>query len=402
MPSLTEAYQAFIQMAEAKSQRKPFASNLTLLEAARNCQKQLSGEAPLVWTRCTLPQELIAAFGAVPVFAEMVCTVIGVLRMAPEFLLETETLGFSTDSCTVVRTPLGAILSDEAFPPPALMIGITDYCEDGMRFFEHLSRRHPDRECLLVEVPYRYTEEAVDYVEGQLKNVVAALARATGTPYDPDRLRELIRCSNRVREVRLQINDLKKSVPARLSGRRDTDFFGQLNMGVCGQRAVELTEQFYQELLSQASEGARSPERTRLMWLYALPPVPRVIETLDAEWGARVVAAEEGTVYWDEMEEREPLRAIARKICQSRTAGPIENRLGHILRTAREHSVQGAIHFSHFSCAYSTGGTRPIKDALAEQGVAFLNLDGDCAVAQQNNVLQMLETLEEFVERLVG
>lgn len=401
MPRLTETYQDFIKLTEARAERKPYASNLALREVAINCRKQLSGEAPLVWTRCTFPPELIAAFGAVPVSFEIVDIVVGHLRQAPDYLLETETMGFSTDSCTVVRIPLGGVLADEDFPPPAMMIGITDYCEDGMRFFEHLGRRHSDREYILVEVPYTYNEEAIDYVEEQLQEVVTSLSRATGVPYNPDRLRELIRCSNRVRDYRLKIAELKKSVPARFSGRRSSDFFGLLERAICGDRAVELADQFCQETLAQANEP-KTPEKTRLMWLYALPPVPNIIEVLDNKWGAKVVAAEEeDALCWDEMDEQEPLRAIARRICQSRTVGAIDNRLRQILKMARDYSVQGAVHFSHFSCAYSAGGTRLIKDALAEQGVAFLNLDGDCGSLQNNNISQMMETLEEFVERLV-
>ena len=401
MPSLTQSYQDFIQFIESRVERKPYANNLALRELAISCQKQLSGESPLVWTRCTFPPELIAAFGALPVPFEIFTTVIGHLRQAPDYLLETETMGFSTDSCSVVRIPLGGVLSDEDFPPPAMMIGITDFCEDGMRFFEHLGRRHADREYILIEVPYTYNEETVNYVEGQLKDVVAALSQATGVPYNPDRLRKLIHSSNQVRKYRLKIAELKKSLPARYSGRHGADFFGLLERAVCGERAAELAEQFYQEALSRADEP-KTPELTRLMWLYAFPPVPNVIEVLENKWGAKVVAAEEeDAICWDEMDEREPLRAIARRICQSRTVGAIDNRLRQILRMAREYSVDGAIHFSHFSCAYSAGGTRVIKDTLAEEGVAFLNLDGDCASMQNNNPAQMMEALEEFVERLI-
>ena len=124
MASLREVYQEFYQIAEARAQRKPFASNLALWEMAKNCQRQLTGNEPLVWTRCTFPQELIWSFGILPVYAEMVTTIIGHVKKSPDFLMETESAGFSTDSCTVQRTSLGGILSD-SYLKPVLLIGST-------------------------------------------------------------------------------------------------------------------------------------------------------------------------------------------------------------------------------------------------------------------------------------
>jgi len=397
MASLREVYQEFYQIAEARAQRKPFASNLALWEMAKNCQRQLTGNEPLVWTRCTFPQELIWSFGILPVYAEMVTTIIGHVKKSPDFLMETESAGFSTDSCTVQRTSLGGILSD-SYLKPVLLIGSTDFCEDGMRFFEHASR-HYQTEYFLLEVPPICSPESVDYVEEQLRSIIAKLSQATGKPFDQEKLKGLIRCSDQIRAIQLKIEEWKRQVPAPIYGRREDDFFGLLNMGICGKVAGELASKYYEEIVARAAQGLRGAEKIRLMWLYALPPVPKVFEFLE-ELGAHLVATEQNSIHWDEMYENEPVRALAKKICQSRTIGPIENRLRHIIRMAKDYQVDGAVHFSHFSCAYSVGGIRIIRDELARQGISFLNLDGDCAVAQHNNIDQMRETLESFVERL--
>lgn len=397
MASLKEVYQEFYQIAEARAQRKPYASNLALWETAKNCQRQLTGNEPLVWTRCTFPQELIWSFGILPVYAEMVTTIIGHVKKAPDFLMETEAVGFSTDSCTVQRTSLGGILSDTSLKP-VLMIGSTDFCEDGMRFFEHASR-HYQTEYFLLEVPSISSPESINYVEQQLRTIIAKLSQASGRPFDRERLQELIKYSNQIRAIQLKIEEWKKQIPAPIYGRREDDFFGLLNMGICGDVALGLAKKYYEEIFAQAAQGPRSPEKVRLMWLYALPPVPKIFEFLE-ELGAHLVATEQNGVHWEEMDENEPVRALAKKICQSRTIGPIENRLRHIFRLAKDYQVKGAIHFSHFSCAYSIGGIRIIRDELARQGISFLNLDGDCAVTQHNNTDQMKESLESFVERL--
>jgi benzoyl-CoA reductase/2-hydroxyglutaryl-CoA dehydratase subunit BcrC/BadD/HgdB len=398
MITLKEAYETFAQFTEARAARKPFASNLALKEIGKSCLRQLNREAPLVWTRCTFPQEIIATFDALPVSTELVSTVIGFTKMGPDFLLTTESLGFSTDSCTVQRVPLGAILTDDSISP-SLMIGVTDFCEDGMRFFEH-AIRHYKRDYILLEVPPDYNEESVDYVEVQLKEIIQKLSEVTGQAFDIDKLRELIRSSNQVTNYKKKINELRKEIPAKFSGRRDGDFFPLLEFGISGETAVDLAKQFYEEILQDASVRKDKTERARILWLYTLPPVSKMIETMEEQWGAKVVATEANRIYWDELEEKEPVRSIARKLCQSRTIGPIENRLGHIIELANEFSITGAVHFSHFSCAYSVGAIRVIKDKLGEKGIPFLNLDGDCGVMQNNNVEAMMEDLEGFIERI--
>jgi len=399
MPDLREAYEMFIQLSEARAARKPYATNLALRELGRSCLRQLEGEAPIVWTRCTFPQELIAAFGAIPVATEIVSTIIGFNKNGPDYLHITEALGFSTDSCTVQRVPLGALLGETTIVP-SLLIGITDYCEDGMRFFEHLSQ-HRGVEYVLLEVPPECNEEAIHYVERQLVDIIHKLEEVTGRPLDIDRLRELIRYSNEVTHYKEKVNELRRAVPARFSGRRDGDFFPLLEFGVYGEVAARLAKQFYEEALATADKES-PPERARLLWLYTLPPVPRLIELMEEQWGARVVATEANRIFWQELDEGQPLYSLARKICQSRTIGLIENRLGHILELAREYSVNGAIHFSHFSCAYSVGATRVIKDQLASLGIPLLNLDGDCAVTQHNDPEAMREGLERFIEMITS
>jgi benzoyl-CoA reductase/2-hydroxyglutaryl-CoA dehydratase subunit BcrC/BadD/HgdB len=269
-----------------------------------------------------------------------------------------------------------------------------------MRFFEHTSR-HYDSEYILLEVPPDHSPESINYVEEQLRSIIAKLSQVTGKPFDQERLKELIRYSNQIRAIQLKIEEWKKQVPALLYGRREDDFFSLVTRGICGDVGLELAKKYYEEVGQHVARDVRRPEKARLMWLYAIPPVPKLIEFLE-ELGAHLVASEASFVDWEEMDENEPVRALAKKICQSRTVGPIENRLEKILKAAKDYQVEGAVHLSHFSCAYSIGGIRIMRDELAKQGVSFLNLDGDCAVAQNNNPDQMRESLESFVERLAN
>jgi benzoyl-CoA reductase/2-hydroxyglutaryl-CoA dehydratase subunit BcrC/BadD/HgdB len=398
MASLKEIYDEIYQLAEDRAQRKPYASNLALLEVAKNCQRQLTGDEPMVLTRCTFPQELIWSFGILPVYIEGVIAVIGRLMKAPDFLVEAESVGFSTDSCGWLRTVLGGVLTDSSLKP-VLTIGSTDFCEDGMRFFEHASR-HYDSEYILLEVPPDCSPESITYVEEQLRSIIAKLSQVSGRPFDQERLKELIRYSNQIRAIQLKIEKWKKQVPATLYGIREDDFFSKLRNGICGDIGWELAKKYDEEMDKKARQGPSSPEKIRLMWLYAIPPVPEIFPFLEG-LGAHLVVSEASFVDWEEMDENEPVRALAKKICQSRTLGPIENRLEKILKATKDYQVDGAVHLSHFSCASSIGGIRIMKDELAKLGVSFLNLDGDCGVNQNNNPNQMRESLESFVERLV-
>ncbi|MFA4910853.1 MAG: 2-hydroxyacyl-CoA dehydratase family protein [Desulfobacteria bacterium] len=397
---IKEMYLGFEEMMETKAKAKPYAKNLLLWEAAKIGRRQMEGEVPLVWTRCTFPAEIISAFGALPIYTEMVGTVLSIMGHTENILKRTEEQFFSSDSCSIQRAPLGAAL-EGGFPAPQLLIGSTDYCENGMRFFEHLSQ-YFGREYVLVEIPFEYSEDSVSYVERQLKEIVNKLSQVTSTPFDIDRLRELVKYRNQTMRYQVKINELRKKIPTPLPGRRCGDFLLMVDQLAGGKSILEFTKRFYEEILTLSKEeNLKKEEKIRLLWIYVFPfGLSEIFHVLEKEYCAHIVMEDLSHIYWDEIDEVDPLRGLARKMCQSYTVGAIESRTHQARSLAQDYQVQGAIHFSHFGCRYTRGGVRILKDTLAQVGVPLLSLEGDCLNQENNSPVQMLAHVEAFMEIL--
>ena len=69
---------------------------------------------------------------------------------------------------------------------------------------------------------------------------------------------------------------------------------------------------------------------------------------------------------------------------------------------ARQHQVDGAVHFSHWGCRQSTDALRVVAEALQAEGVPLLVLDGDCVDARSYSDGQYRTRLEGFVEMLAA
>jgi benzoyl-CoA reductase/2-hydroxyglutaryl-CoA dehydratase subunit BcrC/BadD/HgdB len=122
---------------------------------------------------------------------------------------------------------------------------------------------------------------------------------------------------------------------------------------------------------------------------------------LEDDLGGVIAFEETGTVWWDELNEEQPWRSLARKMLANPLNGPVERRLDLALSHIARYQCVGAVHFSHWGCRQSTGALRNIRDQLRGKGVPLLVLDGDC-VDPDNLQLGPLRTrVEAFIEMLV-
>ena len=60
------------------------------------------------------------------------------------------------------------------------------------------------------------------------------------------------------------------------------------------------------------------------------------------------------------------------------------------------------IHFCHWGCKKASGGSVLLKDAMKEEGIPMLILDGDGIDKRNNHDGQIKTRLEAFLEMLEG
>jgi len=366
-------------------------------------ERLFAGDARGVGANVFFPAELLHGLGIPPLYLE-VASALGVsLGMAEEGLARAEAAGYRGDLCTFHRHAVGMKLRD-FFPPLRAYVATSHVCDVAPQVLANFA--HEDGvPFILVDVPPERDEESVSYVERQLEGVVEELGVATGDSFDMDRLREAVRLSNQARGYAIEVMELRRVSPAPLRG---SGMFGQLALiaflfgspyGVEYYRALR---DYTRELVERgASEQAN--QRYRLLWLHLKPYYPnQLFAHLEDELGAAIVFEEMSLVWWEELDERRPLRALAEKLLSHPSLGPARRRAEVVLKLAKEFAVDGVVHFNHWGCHQSTGGLRIIRDRLRREGIPFLELDGDCVDRRNLQWGPLLTRVEGFIEMLEG
>jgi len=105
-------------------------------------------------------------------------------------------------------------------------------------------------------------------------------------------------------------------------------------------------------------------------------------------------------VYWSEIDESNPFEGLALKALQDPYLGKADKRVKAIFELTKEYKVDGVIHFSTPACRHENGSTRLIRDALRNEGIAFLNLDGDMTDERSYFPEQTMAKLSSLLEIL--
>jgi benzoyl-CoA reductase/2-hydroxyglutaryl-CoA dehydratase subunit BcrC/BadD/HgdB len=168
-----------------------------------------------------------------------------------------------------------------------------------------------------------------------------------------------------------------------------------------GSRDAAVLFEAYRRELSRKNRinATEMPNKKRILWLHLRPFFSNdLIRHLENELDAVIIAEEINSIYWEELDIKNPWESIAKKLINNYWVGGIEKRLRNIRKLIEEFQVDGVIHFSHWGCRQSNGGVRLIKDTVMEYGIPFLNLDGDCIDERNYSEGQYLTRLEGFME----
>jgi benzoyl-CoA reductase/2-hydroxyglutaryl-CoA dehydratase subunit BcrC/BadD/HgdB len=358
-------------------------------------------DGPLVWFNALFPPELIAALGVVPFYPEIVSAMTSNVGLGPSSLALASDANYPLDLCTFHRNAAGLELQG-LFPEGAAYVSTSNVCDIAPQMLASFAYRS-GKEFLFIDVPPSYDEESISYVERQLEDLVDRLCALTGVPFDQQRLREVIRLSNQARHYYEEVRELRRANPAPLRGSSQLNQLALIVTAFGTQDAVDYYQalrDYTQDLVSKGS-GEQDHQRYRLYWMH-LKPYYRtdLMSWLEEDLGVVIAFEEASNVWWEPLDESRPLRAIADKILSVYYNGPIERRLETTKRCVREFDVQGVVQFHHWGCRQSTGALRVLRDALRDEGIPLLQIDGDC-IDEANLQMGPLRTrVQGFLEML--
>ncbi len=321
--------------------------------------------------------------------------------MANKYLEIAEDKGYSTDSCTYHRAIIGAAM-DGLIPEPSVLIGASVPCNGGVKALKRLGEIF-NKQVFILNIPIEVTEDSVEYLIEQYKQMIEYIENETGRKIDYNKLKQTIRYNNEARKYVLEIEDYCKNVPSPANS-NDLKNFIMFILLQGTEEGVEVAKTYRDEFKHRIDNGIYSleEERHRLLWIQnRIQFKTDLIEVLEKEYGANVVIEEFNHIWWKPMDENDPLRSLAQRTITQPIIGPVERRLKVIAQLAKDYKIDGAINPAHLGCRQTAGARVLFKDTLQKVGVPLIHLDVDCVDERNYSRGQTLTRLEAFMEMLV-
>ncbi len=353
------------------------------------------------------PSEIIYAMDLVPMHTETTTWMTALFTGECSDILEAgANLGLASEICTPHRGLAGAFATG-ALPRPDVMLWSNMVCDNTAKSGELIMDLC---QCpgFFIDRPFKNSEYEVNYLVGELEDMVSFLEDKSGRKMDWDRLADIVARMDRQIELIRQINELRKHIPTPF---RPLGFLELLTTDYLfpGQpEAIEYLETVHQELTEAVQEGrgAVPDERFRLMSLF-IPPMYLMafLERISREYGA-VSVIEPFFTYWGEgrLDSTKPLESVAKKsymIPEMRMYGPMDERaLNSIVDCATQYRIDGAIYYADVGCRHTCATIKLFKDTLNEIDVPVLTLDCDVVDPTITSEEEVRDKLEQFFELL--
>jgi len=380
----------------SRSPRKIFA-----LQVARLGQKLYAGTHKVAWCGVYTPFDLLSAMGVTSCFVEFVGAMLAATGVAGTFLEEAEHAGFAGDTCGYHRGVLGAARKN-LMPVPDFLIATSSPCTGGLAVMENLAR-HFNRDLFVLNVPQEETDQGVEYLADQLRDMVAFVSDYTKDPLDEAQLQKAIENTNQTREIMLDVYRLAQQVPSPVDGRMLNNFGIVIPLLLGSEAGVDVARTFQADFAAKVENGVAGVpgERMRLMWIQNRIQFKNdLIKMLETEYKAAIVVDELNDITWDPIDPADPFTGMARRCISIPFNGQARRRIQNLQKLAREYRIDGAINPCHWGCRQGTGARGLVGNGLKEIGVPVLNLEVDCVDPRNFAEGQLKTRLEAFVEMI--
>ncbi|MDZ7839024.1 MAG: 2-hydroxyacyl-CoA dehydratase family protein [Actinomycetota bacterium] len=365
------------------------------------CPGPTRNRDPVAYGSLFLPYELMHGLGLVPFLPEVLAGFTAGMGIAPSTLKKANSQWYSPDLCTFHRSASGAIELG-LFPKPQFIICTNLACDAAQKsFYTYAHKFKMEEDYYLIDVPYNYSEESIDYLSRQLEQMSKKITSRLGKKVDMDALAQAIENSNDFRYWAQKVNQVRKKLNTYPPDFNGLNFILPFH-GMAGTRqAVSLYKKMYRELSSLAQEAGSARPRKRLLWLHLKPYYRNEIFSLLEQGNCMVAFEEINHVYWPKLDPAQPFRSMAIKMLSHYLRGSINNRLKVISKLTEDYRMDGVILFSHWGCRQNNAAARLIKDQVRKAGLPTLVIDGDC-VDQNNYSHGQLQTRIQGFTELLG
>jgi benzoyl-CoA reductase/2-hydroxyglutaryl-CoA dehydratase subunit BcrC/BadD/HgdB len=354
------------------------------------------------------PTEILYAMDIVPMHTEMTTWLIAFfLREQAELLAKGAELGLAPEICSPHRGVAG-IYALEILPRPDVILWSNLICDNTAKSGE-LMMELTGSPGFFLDNPFQNSSGEIEYLVGELQDMVHFLEEQTGRKMDYDKLSEIVARTDHEIELYREINELRKAVPSPMSILGYLELLSADYMFPGQPESTRYLTTLRDELkqMVQEGKGAVSPERFRLMTLF-IPPMylMSTLAGLFDEFGA-VSVVEPLFTRWSEgrLDPDKPLESVAKKsylIPERRSMyGPLsQTSIQDIIDSAGQYKIDGAIYWAFMGCRHTCATIKIIKETLNEIDVPMLTVDCDIVDPTINSQEEIRGKLEQFFELL--
>lgn len=367
-----------------------------------------------------MPVEFLLAFDVFPAFPEAYACMSGMSGLSQSMIERAEGMGYSRDLCSYMKINIGAMDAEYpcdygGCPTPDFYVASNGVCDTQAKWCENQARKF-GRPYFALDVPSpvsgaddSYRALTFEYEIAQFYDLIKFLEKVTGKEFSEDKFMSIIKKSQIVCSLYLQIYEYRKRFPSPFyfEVTRSLMFpqFGMWDLD----GAIKYYRGVLQDMIKRYDEAPSKkigkPEKYRLMWegitfWYATDFYKEL-----AKKGAHVVyepythagAMRRKTTYGFD----ETLREMAKENISNFYTLDLEQRIPFFEEKIAEYSIDGLILHANLSCRPSSTGLQDVKAAIEKSvkiPVLILNCDMDDPRAFAEG--QIRTRIDAFIEMM--
>lgn len=362
--------------------------------AVRNILNAIDHPERCVWTNLFTPVEILQCFDMNCLSIEMLSSFISGFTCENWFIDYAEREGIASTLCSYHKGFIGAVDSG-LIPMPSFAVTTSMLCDGNINTFRHITSGK-DTPFYVIDVPDKYSEEGVKYVVGQLKEFIALLENTYKKKLDMDRLKEVLVRENKSHKAFKEFIKKKRTrfYPTTLTLQMYMLYASHLNIG------SKDTLNFYQHLEKDIDSYPEFKGK-RILWVHLLPFYQQTLKdyfNFSKEY--QIQALDLDFDYMEELDIENPLEALAKKMILNVYNGGYDRKIELVKNLVKEVNADGIVHLCHWGCKQVSGGAMLLKEAVKEEGIPMLIIDGDGIDRRNSHDGQIKTRLEAFFEML--
>lgn len=340
------------------------------------------------------PCEILHAAGIHPMLVEAFSSFLSGLKCEDSFIDYAQSKGISETLCSYHKAFLGAAESGVLRRPKFAMTS-SMICDANINTFRFAADKYKVP-CFSIDVPYEYSKEAQMYVTKQLKELCSFIENITGSKFDEEKLKDIIRTENETKKyMNIYIEKLKdRYFPSTLTLQMYMLFTSHTFMG------RNETLKFYKMLADDIESFGKSSCK-RIFWVHLLPFYHTALkEYFNLSKKYQILGYD---LHFDNLEcidPEHPFEALAQKMLQNKLNGTFERKISLITELVDKLNPDAVINFSHWGCRQSSGGVMILKKEMQKRNIPFLSIDGDGVDRRNSGNEQIRTRIEAFLEMI--